>query len=317
MAMRVSRVFLPHGHRNLVAMLGVLFQENTLRIRTVKPEFWKHPIMGRLSGDLKALAIGLLNLADDEGFFMADPMIIRAELMPYFEGSLSEIHGMLNELSMRAQWILIRTHKTHGQIGKVLNFEQHQKVNRPTPSKLLKYWEESELTDDSMSPHGSLITGTGNREQGKDQGNKKTRNSSEPAASAPIFVSQAAKKYLDIFNAVFSRRVGARTIIEKKIAARMKAGIPDWQIFCAPILQLALDSSTPNVRNFSPEMLLRDGSKARTSENGATHGATDWIERIYLNADKAELDERLTSIAKHFELTDFIEKTGAKIWTQQ
>jgi len=146
----------------------------------------------------------------------------------------------------------------------------------------------------------------------------KTRSKSEPTAvSTPIFVSQAAKKYLDIFNAVFSRNVGARSIIEKKVSSRLKAGISDWQIYCAPILQLALDSSTPNVRNFSPEMLLRDGSKARTSENGATHGATDWIERIYLNADKAQLDERLTSIANHFELTDFIEKTGAKIWNQQ
>ena len=43
-----------------------------MRIRTLKPEFWSHPVISRQSDAAKLLAIGLLNYADDEGYFYAD-----------------------------------------------------------------------------------------------------------------------------------------------------------------------------------------------------------------------------------------------------
>ena len=140
------------------------------------------------------------------------------------------------------------------------------------------------------------------------------RQKSASPSPTPLETMTLAKKYLDIFNAVFDCKCGARSIIEKKIETRMKDGTPPWQILCAPILQMAMDPLTKkNVRNFNPEMLLRTGNNKRTSENGVTHGATDWIERIYLSADQQHLDDRLTTIAAHFGLTADVEKTGCQL----
>lgn len=143
---------------------------------------------------------------------------------------------------------------------------------------------------------------------------KKSRAGARSSSkSSPLEALSLAKKYLDIFNAVFDRRCGARSMVERKIADRLENGTPGWQILCAPILQSAIDPNTSNVRNFGPEMLLRDGSRRRQGENGATYGGTDWIERIYMTADRKHLDERLTAIAAHFELTEHIRRTGATL----
>jgi len=43
----------------------------------VKPEFWTHPVLGRQAPEVQLLALGLLNLADDEGYFLADSGLVR------------------------------------------------------------------------------------------------------------------------------------------------------------------------------------------------------------------------------------------------
>jgi hypothetical protein len=136
------------------------------RIRTIKPEFWTHPILSRLDPHVRLLALAILNHADDHGYFMASPPIVQAACCPFTEDSL-RVHGWLTELS-RAGWISVKNHPTHGPIGYVVNFAKHQKVNRPSPSKIKSYY----FTEDSVSPHGALTEpslpeqGAGNREQG-------------------------------------------------------------------------------------------------------------------------------------------------------
>ena len=139
------------------------------RIRTIKPEFWKDEELSELPEVCHMFAAALLNYADDEGFFNANEKLIKAELFPLREPSMS-IHGMLTELSNMGYLKFFRGPK--GKIfGQVVNFTLHQKVNRPSKSKIK---ELIDFTEDSMSPHcafteGSLPErkGTGNREQGK------------------------------------------------------------------------------------------------------------------------------------------------------
>ena len=63
--------------------------EDQMRIRTIKPEFWSHRKLGRSSSDVKCMAIGLLNYADDEGYFEYDEVLIKAALFPFQNGSLN------------------------------------------------------------------------------------------------------------------------------------------------------------------------------------------------------------------------------------
>ncbi len=143
------------------------------RIRTIKPEFWRNRQLANLSPFTRLLAIALLNVADDEGYFEADVALIRGDVFP-FEKDCVNIHGGLTELS-RIGYVEIREHSSKGQIGLILAFQKHQVINRPSPSKLSDFFEESAVNyrenDDSLKTHGVFIEGslleqgTGNREK--------------------------------------------------------------------------------------------------------------------------------------------------------
>jgi hypothetical protein len=136
-----------------------------MRIRTVKPEFWTHPVMSRLEPTTQLLALALLNYADDHGYFRAEPELVRAACCPFTEASVS-IHGGLTTL-LKVGWIEVRNTGDTGVIGRITKWQKHQRVNRPSASKLMPYW----LTESSLNPHGRLTEaslpeqGTGNRER--------------------------------------------------------------------------------------------------------------------------------------------------------
>ena len=135
-----------------------------MRIRTIKPEFWSHPVMAKMTDATKLLAIGLLNYADDEGFFHADAKLIRNAIRPFDDDSRI-VHGAITELS-KIGYISIVNHLTHGPIGKIESFAAHQVINRPKTSGIKALY-------DSVTNHGSisddsLLEGKG-REQGKER----------------------------------------------------------------------------------------------------------------------------------------------------
>jgi hypothetical protein len=108
-----------------------------MRIRTIKPEFWTHPVISRLDDSAKLLALGLLNYADDEGLFLADPRLVRAALRPLDEDSEFTRHTLAT--LEKIEWIRVVNHDTHGAIGCVVNFCKHQRIDHPYPSKLRAY----------------------------------------------------------------------------------------------------------------------------------------------------------------------------------
>ena len=133
------------------------------RIRTIKPEFWSHPVMGKLDDATKCLALALLNFSDDEGYFLADPVLVRSFARPFDEDSTITRRG-LAQLE-KSDWIEVCEHPSHGRIGRVVNFTSHQNVDRGKPSKIKEYFESS--NDRRMIVEESALEqGTGNREQG-------------------------------------------------------------------------------------------------------------------------------------------------------
>ncbi len=68
-----------------------------MRIRSIKPEFWRDPdTTGRWPADLKLFYIGMWCVADDEGRFAWDPELIAADLFPYDRGA--DVAGLLDRL---------------------------------------------------------------------------------------------------------------------------------------------------------------------------------------------------------------------------
>ena len=137
-----------------------------MRIRTVKPEFWQDEDLAEISETARLVAIGLLNMADDEGFFNANEKLVSSLLFPLTEPSVS-IHECFNQLVQSGYLKLYPCKKGKKVYGEVVNFLKHQKVNRPSSSKIKGLIQ---FNDSSLNDHGYITVGkeqgTGNREQG-------------------------------------------------------------------------------------------------------------------------------------------------------
>ena len=105
-----------------------------MRIRTIKPEFWMHEGLCKCSEFTRLLAIALLNWSDDEGYFMANPILIRGQVFPFLDDS-KIIPRSLQDLS-REGWIQLGKDNQGRDVGKVLNFSKHQRVDKPKPSEI-------------------------------------------------------------------------------------------------------------------------------------------------------------------------------------
>ena len=135
------------------------------RIRTIKPEFWRHPVLGRLPDDQQLLALALLSMADDEGYFRAEPELIRGDVQPFRE-DLATISRGLAKLS-DIGWIEVAHHPEQGSIGRIKTWAAHQKVDHPKDSKLKRYFIRDGVTNPSRIPREdvALEQGSGIRER--------------------------------------------------------------------------------------------------------------------------------------------------------
>ncbi len=154
------------------------------RIRTLKPEFWKHEGLSELPEATHMLAAALLNYADDEGYFNANPRLVHAECCPLREPSVS-VHDSLLMLS-KIDYIRLGTGQDGKRYGHIQKFADHQRINRPTPSKINSIrisWDDpssthTQLTEPSLPEKEQ---GTGNREQGT--GNRESLE--QPSLTTP------------------------------------------------------------------------------------------------------------------------------------
>jgi hypothetical protein len=95
--------------------------------------------MCKQTDSTKLLAIGLLNVADDDGYFFADARMIRNLIRPLDDDSRITTVS-IRELS-EIGYIELRNHDTHGQIGFIPSFLIHQVINKPKSSKIKALFE--------------------------------------------------------------------------------------------------------------------------------------------------------------------------------
>lgn len=115
------------------------------RIRTIKPEFFTSLSNADLSIPARLTFIGLWTHCDDEGRCVDDPRLIKAAVWP-LERSVKAIESDLQELE--------KDNKIHRYIVAdrryllITEWQTHQRINRPTPSKF-----PAPLTDESGRTH--------------------------------------------------------------------------------------------------------------------------------------------------------------------
>lgn len=104
------------------------------RIRTIKPDFWRDENLAAVSPEAALLAIGLLNHADDEGYFNAHPKLIESDIFPLRELS-RPITVMVDEL-FKIGYIQLFEGVDGKRYGHIHNFSKHQVINKKNPSKI-------------------------------------------------------------------------------------------------------------------------------------------------------------------------------------
>jgi len=186
------------------------------RIRTIKPEFWRDESLASVSPEAALLAIGLLNHADDEGYFNAHPKLIESDIFPLRELS-NTITGMIDELH-RIGYIELYKGNDGKRYGHICNFSKHQVINKKNPSKV-KYL--CEILDDSVTTTVVLPTGM------EGNGMEKERKAAKAAATNVACPSDVDKQVWDDWLALRKSK-GAKvtkTVLDGAISESKKAGM--------------------------------------------------------------------------------------------
>lgn len=143
------------------------------RIRTIKPDFWKHEDLSDLPPETHLMAAALLNYADDEGYFNANPKLVKADCCPLREDS-TNVRRALEQLASIG-YIDIGECEDGKKWGRVRKFCEHQRVDRARESKIKHLtitWEAStknrRILDEGSTPEGNGMDGNGSEGNGMD-----------------------------------------------------------------------------------------------------------------------------------------------------
>lgn len=113
------------------------------RIRTIKPEFPQSESMGRVSREARLCFILLWTLADDAGRLRGNSRMLASLLYPYDDDAAKRIGGWLSELEREN--CLVRYEVDGNQYIQIANWLIHQKIDKPSPSKIPAFDEASRI----------------------------------------------------------------------------------------------------------------------------------------------------------------------------
>lgn len=172
-----------------------------MRIRSIKPEFFRSDDIDALSIPDRLLFIGLWLYVDDSGVGVDKESAIAADL---FAGDLAHephetsvrVHGGLMRLAERG---LITRYSVAGRrFLAITNWKKHQKINRPSATRYPGPTSENAvphggLSEDSVSTHAESTVGTG------EQGNRGVTTLAAADASPESPAADAAPTVDDDF----------------------------------------------------------------------------------------------------------------------
>lgn len=126
------------------------------RIRSIKPEFNSNEGLSKVSCHAHLMAEALLCYADDEGYFNANPGLVKAGTFPLRdEFDLKKIAETLRELVMIG-YLRFGTCKNK-RYGKIVNFRIHQRISHPAASRIKDLeiaWEDSGIPPEASGESG-------------------------------------------------------------------------------------------------------------------------------------------------------------------
>lgn len=112
-------------------------RSDVARIRTIKPEFWEDEVVGCLSRDARLLFVATWNIADDEGLLRWSAAYIKASAFMYDDDiQIKDAQRLMGEIVEAGLVHAYNAGKAQQPFAYIVNFQKHQRINRPSPSRL-------------------------------------------------------------------------------------------------------------------------------------------------------------------------------------
>lgn len=228
-----------------------------MRIRSIKPEFWRSDDIDALDWDTRLVFVGLWSYVDDNGVGIYKMSNIVSDLFAndfYRDpnATLNRVSEALKRLESRSMIDLYRVGDR--EYLYITNWERHQRVNNPNkPRYPLPTSENSEPIEDlSRSDTGSDET------LSPGAGEQRSRGTGEQGSSLAQTSGPSVSRF-DEFWAIYPRKVGKQTAVGKYKTAVKRAG--DEQTVIDGARRLAADPNLPE-QKYIPHpktWLERDG----------------------------------------------------------
>lgn len=124
-----------------------------MRIRSVKPEFWRSESITRLPRDVRLLFIGLWSYVDDNGVGVDDYRQIAADLFA-LEDDLSEVRNYVREgLATLARELLLTRYEINGKrYLHITTWDKHQRIDKPNKERYPKPDHEDAVPTSDNAP---------------------------------------------------------------------------------------------------------------------------------------------------------------------
>lgn len=151
------------------------------RIRTIKPEFPHSESMGRVSRESRLCFILLWTIADDAGRLRGNSRMLASLLYPYDDDAKKHIDGWLDQLS--SEGCIARYEVDGTSYVQVLKWSEHQKIDKPSASKLPSFDESSRILANPRGPS------TMDMDLGMEGKGREGKSSAEPPSDSPQVLS--------------------------------------------------------------------------------------------------------------------------------
>jgi hypothetical protein len=260
------------------------------RIRSIKPEFPQSETVGRLSRDARLLFIQLWTIVDDEGRSRAASRMLASLLYPYDDDAPKLMSKWLAELEHGG---CIRRYEVDGsQYLEIINWLKHQKIDKPSKSRLPPFVEGSESP---REPSRTLATDLGPRSMDQDLGE-------DQVSRAVALASDWPPDWFEKFWSQYPKRVEKKktqTILDR---LRRGGGLP-WATLNAGVMRYAAECTgkDPQFVKQPPTWLNAgcwDDEPQATFLNGRHHAKPTLADRALELADEARQLERAAGIGR-------------------
>ncbi|PKV95904.1 hypothetical protein ATK30_6837 [Amycolatopsis echigonensis] len=200
-----------------------------MRIRSIRPEFWRSDDINQLSREVRLLFIGLWSYVDDNGVGVDDHRQIAADLFP-LDDDPREVREFVREGLATLSRVLLLTRFEHDSRSYIFipTWDKHQKIDRPGKPRYPRPGEpaasgnvEARSEKDSNSRQDRETIATGEGEKGRRGKEKTSSNRRSDGASAD--------SKFDEFWSAYPRREAKRGA-HTKFAKAVKDGTPAEEI---------------------------------------------------------------------------------------